>query len=50
MTNANSPVIDAATVLPGVTDGYAGNAPALGALEFGRPLLVYGPRALADQP
>ena len=47
---ANSAAIDAATVLPGVTDGYTGNAPDLGALEFGWPLPVYGPRALADQP
>jgi hypothetical protein len=47
---ANSAAIDAGTVLPGVTDGYTRNAPDLGALEFGRPLPMYGPRPLADQP
>lgn len=47
---ANSAAIDAATILPGVTDGYTGNAPDLGALEFGKPLPVYGPRPLANQP
>ena len=47
---ANSAAIDAGTILPGVTDGYTGNAPDLGALEFGKPLPVYGPRPLANQP
>jgi hypothetical protein len=47
---AGSPAIDAGIVLPGVTDGYAGKAPDLGALEFGRPLPTYGPRPLAAQP
>jgi autotransporter-associated beta strand protein len=34
---ASSPGIDAGTVIPGVTDGYAGSAPDLGALEYGVP-------------
>jgi hypothetical protein len=46
----NSAAIDAGTVLPGVTDGYAGSAPDLGALEFSLPIPVYGPRPMADQP
>ena len=29
---------------PTVTDGFAGRAPDLGALELGAPLPVYGPR------
>jgi hypothetical protein len=36
--------IDAGTVLPTITDGYAGKAPDLGAHEFGRPAPHYGPR------
>jgi len=36
--------IDAGTVLPTVTDGYAGKAPDLGAHEFGKPAPHYGPR------
>jgi hypothetical protein len=47
---ANSAAIDAGAVLPGVTDGYTGRAPDLGALEFGLPLPTYGPRPLAQQP
>lgn len=42
--------IDAGTVLPGVTDGFAGRAPDLGALESGRSVPAYGPRPLSDQP
>ena len=42
--------IDAGMILPGITDGYTGNAPDLGALESGRPAPIYGPRPLADQP
>ena len=45
-----SAAIDAGTVLPGITDGYTGAAPDLGALEAGQPLPVYGPRPLAAQP
>jgi len=32
---SSSPAIDAGTVVPGVTDGYLGSAPDLGALEYG---------------
>ena len=46
----DSAAIDAGTVLPGITDGYTGAAPDLGALEAGQPLPVYGPRPLATQP
>jgi len=46
----NSAAIDAGTVLPGVTDGYTGRTPDLGALESGRPAPTYGPRPLAEQP
>jgi hypothetical protein len=44
---AGSLAIDAGVVLPGVTDGYEGKAPDLGALESGRPMPTYGPRPLA---
>jgi hypothetical protein len=37
--------IDKGVVLPGVTDGFSGKAPDLGALEFGVPAPHYGPRA-----
>jgi hypothetical protein len=36
--------IDRGIVLPGVTDGYTGAAPDLGALEAGAPAFHYGPR------
>ncbi len=39
-----SPAIDAGCILPNVNDGYAGNAPDLGALEIGAEDVVYGPR------
>ena len=47
---AGSAAIDAGTVLPGVTDGFTGRAPDLGALESGRPVPAYGPRPLSNQP
>ena len=47
---AGSGAIDAGTVLPGVTDGFTGRAPDLGALESGRVVPAYGPRPLSDQP
>jgi hypothetical protein len=47
---AASPAVDAGVSLPGVTDGYAGKAPDLGALESGRPMPIYGPRPVAEQP
>jgi hypothetical protein len=45
-----SAVIDAGTILPGVTDGFTGRAPDLGALESGRSVPSYGPRPLSAQP
>ena len=39
-----SPAIDAGIELPGITDGFTGRAPDLGAYEFGAPPVHYGPR------
>jgi hypothetical protein len=39
-----SRAVDAGTVLPGITDGFAGPAPDLGAYEFGAAVPQYGPR------
>jgi hypothetical protein len=39
-----SAAIDRGTPLAGVTDGFAGRAPDLGALELGESVPVYGPR------
>ena len=39
-----SAAVDRGVVLPTVTDGFAGSAPDLGALEVGKPLPHYGPR------
>src|SRR5215469_4987884 len=39
-----APAIDAGVVLPGITDGFTGRAPDLGAFESGRPAFHYGPR------
>jgi hypothetical protein len=47
---AGAAAIDAGTILPGITDGFAGKAPDLGALEFGTMLPTYGPRPFVDQP
>jgi hypothetical protein len=47
---ANAAAVDAGMVLPGVTDGFTGSAPDLGALEFGSPVPTYGPRPLTEQP
>jgi len=47
---AGSGAIDAGIVLPGVTDGFTGRAPDLGALESGRSVPAYGPRPLSEQP
>jgi hypothetical protein len=41
---AGSAAVDRGTPLATVTDGFAGSAPDLGALELGAPLPVYGPR------
>jgi autotransporter-associated beta strand protein len=39
---AGTPAINAGTVIPGITDGYLGSAPDLGAYEFGGPVWVPG--------
>lgn len=39
-----SAAIDRGVVLPGITDGFTGRAPDLGALEQGQPSPTYGPR------
>ncbi|MCE9613958.1 MAG: hypothetical protein K8T26_06745 [Lentisphaerae bacterium] len=44
---ASSPVIDAGKIIPNITDGYAGQAPDIGAFEAGQPLPHYGPRPTA---
>jgi hypothetical protein len=41
---ADSDAIDAGVELPGITDGYSGDAPDLGAYESGRAVPHYGPR------
>ncbi len=40
----DSVAVDRGVVLPNVTDGYAGKAPDLGALEVGQPVPHFGPR------
>jgi hypothetical protein len=40
----NSAAVDRGTPLANVTDGFAGKAPDLGALEVGQPVPQYGPR------
>jgi hypothetical protein len=47
---AGSAAVDAGGILPGVTDGFSGKAPDLGALESGQPAPTYGPRPLTAQP
>ena len=39
-----SPAVDAGIELPNITDGFAGKAPDLGAIELGQPVPHYGPR------
>jgi hypothetical protein len=39
-----SAAVDRGTPLAGITDGFSGKAPDLGALELGQPLPHYGPR------
>lgn len=45
-----SKAVDAGVHIPTVTDGFAGSAPDLGALEVGQPEPHYGPRWLKTQP
>jgi hypothetical protein len=40
----HSAAIDRGTPLATITDGFTGAAPDLGALEYGKPLPIYGPR------
>jgi hypothetical protein len=40
----DSPAVDAGEVLPNITDGFAGKAPDMGAIELGEPMPHYGPR------
>ena len=40
----SSKAVDAGCNLPNITDGFTGNAPDLGALEYGKPKPHYGPR------
>jgi hypothetical protein len=47
---AGSKAVDAGVRLPTVNDGFAGRAPDLGALEWGLPLPVYGPRPGLKHP
>jgi hypothetical protein len=44
-----SPAVDAGIELPNITDGFAGKAPDLGALEVGAPAAHYGPRDQAGK-
>ena len=39
-----SAAVDRGTMLPNVTDGFAGAAPDLGAIELGQTAPHYGPR------
>jgi hypothetical protein len=41
---SGSAAVDRGIALPNITDGFAGRAPDLGALEFGQAPPVYGPR------
>jgi len=41
---SGSAAIDRAMILPGITDGFNGQGPDLGALEFGATAPIYGPR------
>ena len=45
--NPRGKAVDAGIRLPGVNDGFSGNAPDLGAYELGQPLPKYGPRDTA---
>lgn len=40
--NESSPAIDAGVVIPGITDGYVGDAPDIGAFEYGKPAWKVG--------
>jgi len=42
--NSYGAAVDAGCRLPNVNDDFTGSAPDLGALEYGRPMPIYGPR------
>ncbi len=44
LLQSNSAAIDTGVIIPGLNDDYNGNAPDLGAYEFGDQLPQYGPR------
>ncbi|HVQ16809.1 MAG TPA: hypothetical protein VMS40_24570, partial [Vicinamibacterales bacterium] len=44
-----SVAVDAGVELPGITDGFQGRAPDLGAYELGAPPVHYGPRERSRQ-
>jgi len=45
-----APAIDAGTPLPNVNEAFAGKAPDLGAVEYGMPEGIYGPRPAGAAP
>jgi hypothetical protein len=45
-----SRAVDAGVVLPGITDGFGGSAPDLGAYELGAAVTHYGPRMKSVPP
>jgi hypothetical protein len=47
---AGTAAVDAGALLPTVNDGFAGDAPDLGAYELGQPTPWYGPRPPEDLP
>ncbi|MBS7262271.1 MAG: right-handed parallel beta-helix repeat-containing protein [Eubacteriales bacterium] len=42
--SVRSAAIDGGREIPGVTEGFQGDAPDIGALEYGTPAFVYGPK------
>ncbi len=46
----SSNAVDAGVIIPTVNDDFAGKAPDLGAVEYGKPEMKYGPRWLTWQP
>jgi hypothetical protein len=47
---SGSSAIDAGVTIPNIVESFQGKAPDLGALEFGAPLPIYGPRSVNPQP
>lgn len=44
--NPKGKAVDAAVIIPNVNDSFTGKAPDLGALEVGKPAVIYGKRGL----